>query len=92
MNNRTFNQHPLWKVQNDLAAFAYKLTADREEANDLLPRDIPESSDSRRVGATPATNFSGWIYTIMRTYFYQQLPRKVVRDQTFVDTTDNLII
>ena len=36
MNNRTFTQD-LLGVQNDLLRFAYKLTSDREEANDLLP-------------------------------------------------------
>lgn len=34
MNNRTFTQD-LLGVQNDLLRFAYKLTSDREEANDL---------------------------------------------------------
>src|SRR5699024_4053934 len=33
--------------------------------------------------------FKGWIYTIMRNIFINNY-RKVVRDQTFVDTTDNL--
>ena len=38
---------------------------------------------------TPDTNFKGWIYTIMRNIFINNY-RKVVRDRTFVDTTDNL--
>ena len=37
----------------------------------------------------PDTNFKGWIYTIMRNIFINNY-RKVVRDQTFVDQTDNL--
>ena len=36
----------------------------------------------------PDTNFKGWIYTIMRNIFINNY-RKIVRDQTFVDTTDN---
>lgn len=32
--------------------------------------------------------FQGWMYTIMRNIFINNY-RKVVRDQTFVDTTDN---
>ena len=36
-----------------------------------------------------ASNFKGWIYTIMRNIFINNY-RKVVRDQTFVDQTDNL--
>ena len=35
MNSITF-QKDLLGVQNDLLRFAYKLTSDREEANDLL--------------------------------------------------------
>ncbi len=38
---------------------------------------------------TPDTNFKGWMYTIMRNIFINNY-RKVVRDQTFVDRTDNL--
>ena len=52
-------------VQEELLRFAYKLTANREEANDLLQ-----------------------MYTIMRNIFINNY-RKIVRDQTFVDTTDN---
>ena len=54
-------------VQDELLRFAYKLTTDREEAND----------------------FKGWMYSIMRNIFINNY-RKVVRDQTFVDQTDNL--
>ena len=50
-------------VQEELLRFAYKLTANREEA--------------------------GWMYTIMRNIFINNY-RKIVRDQTFVDQTDNL--
>ena len=35
MNNRTFTQD-LLGVQNDLLRFAYKLTSEREEANNQL--------------------------------------------------------
>ena len=35
MNSMTFKKD-LIGVQNDLLRFAYKLTSDREEANDLL--------------------------------------------------------
>ena len=38
----------------------------------------------------PDTNFKGWMYTIMRNIFINNY-RKVVRDQTFIDQTDNLI-
>ena len=87
MNNRTFTQD-LLGVQNDLLRFAYKLTSDREEANDLLQETSLKALDNEEK-YTPDTNFKGWIYTIMRNIFINNY-RKVVRDQTFIDQTDNL--
>ena len=87
MNNRTFTQD-LLGVQNDLLRFAYKLTSNREEANDLLQETSLKALDNEEK-YTPDTNYKGWIYTIMRNIFINNY-RKVVRDQTFVDTTDNL--
>ena len=87
MNNRTFTQD-LLGVQNDLLRIAYKLTSDREEAIDLLQETSLIALDNEEK-YTPDTNFKGWIYTIMRNIFINNY-RKVVRDQTFVDTTDNL--
>ncbi len=86
MNNRTFTQD-LLGVQNDLLRFAYKLTSNREEAHDLLQETSLKALDNEEK-YTPDTNFKGWIYTIMRNIFINNY-RKVVRDQTFVDTTDN---
>ena len=79
MNNRTFTQD-LLGVQNDLLRFAYKLTSDREEANDLLQETSLKALDNEEK-YTPDTNFKGWIYTIMRNIFINNY-RKVVRDQT----------
>lgn len=78
----------LLEVQSELQRFAFKLTADKEEANDLL-----QETSLKALGNmdkyTPDTNFKGWIYTIMRNIFINNY-RKEVRDQTFVDHTDNL--
>ena len=87
MNSTTFTKD-LISVQDELLRFAYKLTADREEANDLLQETSLKALDNEDK-YTPDTNFKGWIYTIMRNIFINNY-RKVVRDQTFVDTTDNL--
>ncbi len=78
----------LLEVQSELQRFAYKLTADKEEANDLL-----QETSLKALGNmdkyTPDTNFKGWVYTIMRNIFINNY-RKDVRDQTFIDHTDNL--
>lgn len=74
-------------VQEDLLRFAYKLTADREEANDLLQETSLKALDNEDK-YMPDTNFKGWIYTIMRNIFINNY-RKIIREQTFVDQTDN---
>jgi RNA polymerase sigma-70 factor (ECF subfamily) len=75
-------------VQPELLRFAYKLTCDREEANDLLQETALRALDNEDK-YIPETNFKGWMYTIMRNIFINNY-RKEVRDQTFVDHTDNL--
>ena len=87
MNNRTFTQD-LLGVQNDLLRFAYKLTSDREEANDLLQETSLKALDNEEK-YTPDTNFKGWIYTIMRNIFINNY-RRQVRSATVVDTTEDL--
>ena len=68
-------------VQDELLRFAYKLTTDREEANDLLQETSLKALDNEDK-YTPDTNFKGWMYTIMRNIFINNY-RKIVRDQTF---------
>lgn len=77
----------LLSVQTELLNFAYKLTADREEANDLLQETSLKALDNEDK-YTAETNFKGWIYTIMRKIFINNY-RKALRDQTYVDQTDN---
>ena len=83
----TFAQN-LLGMQSELHRFALKLTADTEEANDLLQETSLKALDNEEK-YTPDTNFKGWMYTIMRNIFINNY-RKTVRDQTFVDQTDNL--
>ena len=87
MKTTTFAQN-LLSIQTELFHFAFKLTADREEANDLLQETSLKALDNEEK-YTSETNFKGWVYTIMRNIFINNY-RKVVRDQTFVDQTDNL--
>lgn len=87
MNTYSFRKD-LISVQEELLRFAYKLTADKEEANDLLQETSLKALDNEDK-YTPDTNFKGWMYTIMRNIFINNY-RRIVREQTFVDTTDNL--
>ncbi len=75
-------------VQDELLRFAYKLTANREEANDLLQETSLKALDNQDK-YTPDTNFKGWMYTIMRNIFINNY-RKIMRDQTFIDQTENM--
>ena len=87
-NNSTNFTKDLLNIQDDLLRFAYKLTADREDANDLLQETSLKALDNEDK-YMPETNFKGWVYTIMRNIFINNY-RKIVREQTFVDQTDNL--
>lgn len=87
MNTLNFKSE-LLAIQDELLRFAYKLTADPEEANDLLQETSLKALDNEDK-FEPDTNFRGWMYTIMRNIFINNY-RKTVRDQTFVDQTENL--
>ena len=67
-------------VQEELLRFAYKLTANREEANDWVQDTSIKALDNEEK-YVPDTNFKGWMYTIMRNIFINNY-RKIVRDQT----------
>ena len=86
MKTANFAQN-LLSMQTELLHFAYKLTADREEANDLLQETSLKALDNEEKYVAE-TNFKGWIYTIMRNIFINNY-RKTLRDQTYVDNTDN---
>lgn len=65
MNSATFTK-ALVGMQDDLLRFAYKLTADHEDANDLLQETSLKALDNEDK-YTPETNFKGWVYTIIAT-------------------------
>mgnify|MGYP003257837350 FL=1 len=68
-------------------SFRKDLLAVQEEANDLLQETSLKALDNEDK-FEPDTNFRGWMYTIMRNIFINNY-RKIVREQTFVDQTDN---
>ena len=71
-------------VQDELLRFAYKLTTDREEANDLLQETSLKALDNEDK-YMPDTNFKGWMYTIMRNLFINNY-RRSVRELNFLDS------
>ena len=75
-------------MESELRHFALKLTADQDSANDLVQDCMLKALDNKEK-FVHAQNFKGWMYTIMRNIFINNY-RKIVRDQTFVDQTDNL--
>jgi RNA polymerase sigma-70 factor (ECF subfamily) len=77
----------LVNIQHDLFRFAAKLTANENDARDLLQETSLKVLDNENK-FTPDTNFKGWAFTIMRNLFINDY-RKVVREQTYVDQTDN---
>lgn len=87
MNSISFKKD-LLRVQEDLLRFAYKLTSDTDEAYDLRQETSLKALDNEDK-YMPDTNFKGWVYTIMRNIFINNY-RKITRDQTFVNQTDNL--
>ncbi len=75
-------------MQDNLLHFAYTLTSDREEAKDLLQDTTLKALDNQDK-YIENVNFKGWVFTIMRNIFINNY-RKVVRNQTVVDQTEDL--
>ena len=73
MNNITFKKD-LLGVQDDLLRFAYKLTSDREEANDLLQETSLKALDNEEK-YTPDTKFQRMDIHHHAQYLHQQLPQ-----------------
>jgi len=71
-----------------LKPFAFKLTQDLEEANDLIQETVYKAlvnKDKFREG----TNLNAWLYTIMKNIFINGYRKKSKR-KTIFDSTDNL--
>jgi RNA polymerase sigma-70 factor, ECF subfamily len=78
----------LTEYQNELFRFAFRLTRNRDDASDLLQETSLKVLNNQEKFAEE-TNFKAWAYTLMRNIFINNY-RKTVREQTFVDQTDNL--
>ena len=86
MASQNFQQQ-LLNLQTNLLNFAYTLTQNREDANDLTQDTTLKVLDSEDK-YTETTNFKGWVFTIMRNLFINNY-RHRQRTNIFVDTTED---
>lgn len=75
-------------MQGNLLSFALKLTANREEAKDLV-QDTTLKALKNESKFVDNTNFKGWMLTIMRNIFINNY-RKNARENTIVDASEDL--
>lgn len=81
-------QDRLLGLQGNLLNFAYQLTTNKEQAQDLLQDTTLKALDNEDK-YVDNVNFKGWIFTIMRNIFINNY-RQSVRKATVVDQTADL--
>ena len=87
MTTMEFNSR-LINMEQRLERFALSLTANREAAKDLVQETYLKALSSKDK-FIEFTNFEAWAYTIMKNTFINNY-RKAVRQNTIVDTTQDL--
>ena len=85
--NKSFEER-LVGLQGNLLNFAYQLTTNREQAEDLL-QDTTLKALANEDKYVDNVNFKGWIFTIMRNIFINNY-RQNVRKATVIDQTEDL--
>jgi len=75
-------------LQDNLLSFALKLTANKEDAHDLL-QDTTCKALANEDKFVEDANFKSWVFTIMRNIFINNY-RRIVRTQTTIDRSDDL--
>ncbi|MBO5960837.1 MAG: RNA polymerase sigma factor [Paludibacteraceae bacterium] len=78
----------LLRLQKNMYNFAYSLTLNSEDADDLLQDTSLRVLDNQEKFAEN-TNFKGWVLTVMKNIFINNY-RKIVRNQTMIDQTEDL--
>lgn len=86
MSEIDFN-NSLEQCTTTLKSFAFNLTKNDEEAEDLL-QDTAYKAIVNREKFRTGTNFKAWLFTIMKNTFINNYRRKVRRN-TVMDNTDN---
>ncbi len=87
MSTLEFNNQ-LFSLNSSLNAFAYNLTKNSQEAQDLY-QETAFRAISNREKFNPGTNFKAWMFTIMKNIFINQY-RKKQKANTVIDKTENL--
>ena len=87
MNGIQFQQK-LLGLQENMMNFALMLTANRDDAQDLLQDTALKVLDNQDK-FVDNVNFKGWVLTVMRNIFINNY-HKVVRVQTVVDSSADL--
>lgn len=82
MNTLQF-QKKLMGIQENMMNFALMLTANRDDAEDLMQDTTLKVLDNREK-FVDNVNFKGWVLTVMRNIFINNY-HKIVRTQTLVD-------
>jgi RNA polymerase sigma-70 factor (ECF subfamily) len=75
-------------MQENMMNFALSLTANREDAKDLLQETSLKVLDNKEK-FVDNRNFKGWVLTVMRNIFINQYHR-IVRSQTIIDQSIDL--
>ncbi len=80
--------YKLLGLQKNLKYFAYTLTSNYDDAQDLLQETYLKALNNRDK-FTANTNLKAWTFTIMKNTFINNY-RKKVRNKTIMDNTDDL--
>ncbi len=75
-------------IQPSLYSFAYMLTSNRDDANDLV-QDTTLKALSNEDKYVDNVNFKGWMFTIMRNLFINNY-RRVTRSGIVIDQSEDL--
>ncbi len=81
-------QKKLLGMQENMMNFALMLTADRDDAQDLL-QDTTLKVLNNQEKFVDNVNFKGWVLTVMRNIFINNY-HKIVRTQTVIDQNADL--
>jgi RNA polymerase sigma factor (sigma-70 family) len=76
------------KITKALKPFALRLTKDADDAADLI-QDTLLKGFTNIEKFTDGTNLKAWMFTIMKNTFITNY-QKMIKQGTFVDTTENL--